>query len=220
MCLPNKTTDPVSELSNITTDSQSLSDLHQTRDDVVAEVMKAPKRRIDNAITNLHDSVNLLHMYARIVEEARSQYAKLSWQNKLQEAAGLTAGMSLSGIGLYMNLPLQFTGGVMSATVLGVGGIVWFNQSKLQQAEKTLLTSDELSAIFQRTHSREISEADEFTSSLWQRIREPLKISLTSIGLKDAEKVGYSDLQQLTNILEVEIPRLRRLASPTHFGSK
>merc|ERR1719223_2442498 len=42
MCLPNKTTDPVSELSNITTDSQSLSDLHQTRDDVVAEVMKAP----------------------------------------------------------------------------------------------------------------------------------------------------------------------------------
>jgi len=43
-----------------------LADLHGTRDQVVAEVRKAPKRRVDNMITRLVDSVNLLQMHATV----------------------------------------------------------------------------------------------------------------------------------------------------------
>ena len=222
MCLPVKpsTTSATSTTESTTPASQSLADLHQTRDDVVAEVMKAPKRRIDNVITHLNDSVNLLLMHARVVEETRNQYAKISWQNKMQEAAGLSLGVGLTALGLYVEIPLQFTGGVVSATILGVGGMKWFNESKLKESEHQLLTTEELSATFQRTHSREISDADEFTSSLWQRTRDPIKTSLSSIGLSNIEKVGADDLEILENILDKEIPKLRRLASPTHFGSK
>lgn len=37
-----------------------------TRDDVKAEVMKAPKRRIDNVITRLTDSVHLLQVHTTV----------------------------------------------------------------------------------------------------------------------------------------------------------
>lgn len=37
-----------------------------TRDDVAAEVMKAPKRRIDNVITRLTDSVHLLQVHTTV----------------------------------------------------------------------------------------------------------------------------------------------------------
>ena len=37
-----------------------LMDLHQTRDDMIVEVIKAPKRKIGNVISNLHASVHLL----------------------------------------------------------------------------------------------------------------------------------------------------------------
>lgn len=224
MCLPMKATiSPIQEQlqeTTVTPVSQSLIDLHHTRDDVVAEVMKAPKRRIDNVITHLNDSVNLLLMHALIVEDTRKRYTRQSWENKLQEAASLSVGVGLTGLGVYMALPLEFTGGVVSATILGVGGMKWFNDTRLKDSERQLLTSEELTASFQRTHAREISEADEFTSSLWQRIKDPVKSSLTTVGLKNVEKVTGGDVEDLEIILREEIPKLRRMASPTHFGSQ
>lgn len=226
MCLPNQSItneqESLGEQSGNGTDaiSKSLQDLHQTRDEVVAEVKKAPKRRIDNVITHLNDSVNLLLMHALIVEDTRSKYANNVRENKVQEILSFVTGIGLTGAGFYLDLPLQFTGGVMSATILGVGGMKWFNDSKLKDTEKQLLTSEELSASFQRTHSREVNDADEFTSSLWQRIKDPLKSSLSSNGLNNIEKVSDSDIAVLNNILDNEIPKLRRLASPTHFGTQ
>lgn len=40
--------------------------IQATRDDVKAEVMKAPKRRIDNVITRLTDSVHLLQVHTTV----------------------------------------------------------------------------------------------------------------------------------------------------------
>lgn len=37
-----------------------------TRDEVKAEVMKAPKRRIDNVITRLTDSLHLLQVHTTV----------------------------------------------------------------------------------------------------------------------------------------------------------
>lgn len=38
----------------------------ETRDEVKAEVMKAPKRRVDNMITRLTDSLHLLQVHTRV----------------------------------------------------------------------------------------------------------------------------------------------------------
>jgi hypothetical protein len=215
MCLPNKTEGV--ENGSI---SSGLSDLHQTRDDVVAEVMKAPKRRVDNVVTHLNDSIHLLLMHAEICQDVQKRYSKMLWDNRIQELGSLTAGVGLSILGIYAQLPMEFTGAAGAVTVFGVGAMKWFNGSKLNEAEKNLLSMEELSASFQRTHSREISEADEFTASVWQRIRENLQIALKREGLGSFPTVSDSELNNLRNILEHDIPKLRRMASPTHFGSK
>jgi hypothetical protein len=49
---------------------QGLQDLEATRDDVRAEVMKAPKRRIDNIITRLTDSVHMLQVCSESIVSA------------------------------------------------------------------------------------------------------------------------------------------------------
>jgi len=221
MSLPvSSQTGAESESSSQQTIGSGLADLHQTRDDVVAEVMKAPKRRIDNVITHLFDSVNLLLMHAVIVEDTRKRHSKMVWDSRIQEGGSFAVGIGLTALGVYTGLPMEFTGGVIAATILGVGGMHWFNASKLKEYEEQLTTSEELSASFQRTHAREVSDADEFTAAVWQRIREPLKIGLKSVGLSDFPKVESKEIYELNRLLEEDIPTLRRLASPSHFGSK
>lgn len=210
---------PVKE-SSPAIDNNGLADLHQTRNDVVAEVMKAPKRRIDNVITHLNDSIHLLLMHAKILQETIRLYNTRKRECRMQEGGCLVAGIGLTALGIYTSLPMEFTGGVVAATVLGVGGLSWFNQTKMQAVEAQLVSAEELSASFQRTHAREVSEADEFTASLWQRIRDPLRLALQSLGLANVPSVSESDLDQLEAILDQEIPKLRRVASPAHFGSK
>ena len=217
MCLPNKNKSDQTDNESI---ASGLQDLHQTRDDVVSEVMKAPKRRVDNVITHLNDSVHLLLMHAQIAQDVQKRYSKMVWDNRIQELGSLVAGVGLSSIGIYASLPVEFTGSAVAVTVLGTGGLKWFNDSKLTEAEANWLTMEELSASFQRTHAREISEADEFTASVWQRIRENLQLSLKSEGLSNYPTVGNGDLEGLRRILDEEIPKLRRMGSPTHFGSK
>jgi hypothetical protein len=227
MCLPvaiknngDQDSSSVGDLPTIQAlDQRALADLHQTRDDVIAEVMKAPKRRIDNVITNLHDSVHLLLMHAVVAEDVRSRYSKQLWENRIQEASSLVLGTALAGMSAYLSAPPQLTGGVVAATVLGVGGMRWFNSAKLKVSEEQLLSAEELGASFQRTHPQEVSDADEYYASVWQRIRDPLRLNLLRTGLADFPAVGKGQLRELQSILDEEIPKLRRLASPSHHGS-
>jgi len=213
MCLP------VSERSE-TAIGEGLADLHHTRDDVVAEVMKAPKRRIDNVITHLNDSVNLLLMHAKVAEDVRGRYSALLWGNRIKELGALTTGVAMTALGTYSQIPLELSGVIVASTIIGVGGLNWFNRMKLSDAEVQLLTSEELSMSFRRTHVQEITDADEFTASTWQRIREVLKKSLEAEGLGNFPTVNRSEIGELNKILDDEIPKLRRKASPSHFGSK
>jgi len=221
MCLPVKNEDnSTGDLSTTEAlDQRALADLHQTRDDVLTEVMKAPKRRVDNVITNLHDSVHLLLMHAVVAEDVRSRYSKRHWENRIQELSSVVVGMGLAGLGMHFGVPPQFTGGIVAATVLGAGGMHWFNSSQLKHFEEQLLSSEELSASFQRTHPQEVNDADEFYASVWQRIRDPLRLSLWRTGLADFPAVTKGEMRDLQRMLDDDIPELRRLASPSHHGS-
>ena len=70
--IPRKDLPPIFTMSLKDEDSQasqlpaSLSDLSANKDDVVELCMKAPKRRIDNVITNLYDSTSTLILFSKI----------------------------------------------------------------------------------------------------------------------------------------------------------
>ena len=95
----------------------------------------------------------------------------------------------------------------------------WFNASQLKSVEEQLTTVEELSASFQRTHPQEVSEADEHYASVWQRVRDPLRLSLWRTGLGNFPAVTKGEVRELQRVLDEEIPNLRRLASPSHHGS-
>jgi hypothetical protein len=53
-----------------------LRSLEGVRGEVIAEVHRAPERRVDNTITRLYESARLLHMHCAVAEEARARYAR------------------------------------------------------------------------------------------------------------------------------------------------
>jgi GTP-binding protein EngB required for normal cell division len=208
MSLPNNE-------SEKTTLSSSLSDLEHTRDDVVEQVMRAPKRRIDNVVTNLYDSTSMLLLYSKIWNDVVSRYNREWRSSRLMEAGWTTAGGLTFGGTNYLALDAVMQGGVVGTTVLGVGSLFWYHQNYLRGMQEELTTLESLSVSFQRTHPRQIQDADEFSASLWQRIRGSLQTALRNAFDDGASipSVSQQELDQLQNILDREIPELRRLAS-------
>jgi len=195
--------------------SASLSDLEHTRDDVVEQVMQAPKRRIDNVITNLYDSTATLVLYSKIWNDIVSRYNR-EWRNcRFQESGFATFGTLAVGGLNYMAMDAMMQGGVLGGTVLGVGALVWYDQSYLRRLQEDLTTSESLSTSFQRTHARQVQDADEFTASLWQRVRGSLQASLHNAFESSSAlpTVSQSELKSLQDILDAEVPKLRRLAN-------
>ena len=96
---------------------------------------------------------------------------------------------------------------------------LWVYNGKSILAEENILLEDQgLVDIFRRTHVRELHERDEYVVSVWGRIKEGLQGNLKAVGLGGVGGVKEGDVKMLEDILEVEIPKLRRLASPVKFG--
>jgi len=200
----------------------SLSDLAANKDDVVELCMKAPKRRIDNVITNLYDSVSTLILYSKIWNDIVSRYRK-EWKNSRLQEVSLTA---LSGLGLgglnYLDLDVMIQGGVLGTSIFGIGGLIWYHQAYLNRIQEDLVTLESLSTSFQRTHARQVQDGDEYVANIWQRVRRSLRTGLTS-AFEDGGNIATvpsSEIERLQNILDNDIPRLRRLANTIHFNPK
>lgn len=199
--------------------SSALQDLHTARDEVVKEVRKAPARRMDNVLTRLYDGVRQLQMHAKILQDLKQRWSRFYWQTKWQQLGVVGTGGGLSSVfSMYNLVPLEIVGSVMATTILATGGLLWYHNMQLQEWEKQACSVEELSAAFQRTHAREISDGDEYTAALWQRIRDPLRVALQQQPLGQYATVSASDLSSLQRILDDEIPSLRRQVSPSHYG--
>ena len=55
---------------------EAQAELDRSRVEIVSEVFKAPLRRVDNAITRLHDATRLLRMHAVVLGAVKSDYTK------------------------------------------------------------------------------------------------------------------------------------------------
>lgn len=199
-----------------------LQDLHTARDEVVAQVRKAPARRMDNVITQLYDACRQLQMHGKILLDLKSRWSRLYWQCKWQELGLVVTGSALSSAFMASGgmVPNQVTASVMATTIVAAGGLTWYHNIQLQEWQKQASSMEELSAAFQRTHAREISDGDEYTAALWQRVRDPLCVSLQHVPIRQQAAVSASDLESLQTILDQDIPALRRLVSPSHYGKE
>lgn len=208
MSLPN-------DQNQTSTLAESLRDLEHTRDEVVKQVMQAPKRRIDNVITNLFDSTSMLVLYSKIWNDVISQFLK-KWRTcRLQEAGwSLVGGAGFGGLH-YFSMDPMLQGGVFGGSILSIGTLYWYHQTYLQRLQDDLTSMEALSSSFQRTHTRQVHDGDEFTASLYQRSRSSLQAALKNEFASGGKlpTVSESEVQRLQSILDDEIPKLRRLAN-------
>jgi len=197
--------------------SSGLQDLEQTREDVVLEVFKAPKRRIDNVITRLTDSTHLLQVHCKVLQTLQGKYNRHLWQARLATAGTLSCGTGLTAAAFLFDSPKELTGIVGLAALFFTTGMHWYNSRILREETEHLLSPDGLNSTFESCYVRELSEGDEFVSAMWKRVRDGLKVNIAANGVHSFPTVKHAELRGLQKILDEEIPVLRRLAAPTHF---
>lgn len=225
MCLPKpyQTNNGSSSSSNNGSDANSteehalgngLADLESTREDVVQEVLNAPKRRIDNEITRLTDSVRLLQMHLSIVDDLSSKYRKAVWNSRLAFGSVSAAAAGLTVSAVIMGLPAEMIGGVVAIGAGAVGGVSWWQNKVVNELVSSIVSDESMSSSFRRVFARQLANKDEGISATWSRVHEHLIVAMHSEEFKHLDKISSSDMKKIENIIEIEIPNLRRLAAP------
>jgi hypothetical protein len=198
--------------------------LEATREDVVAEVMSAPLRRQDNEITRLSESVQVLTMHCKVVDELLAKYQRLRWQFRLiifgatTTSAGLTAGLFYAGA-----QPEHVIVGACCG-IVGVVATHWLQSRNLERQCAALTDVDSydgVTAIYNKIYSRSISDKDVYVASLWGKVREHLRHTIhRSKDLSKLQRVSSSDFDTLKYMAETELQQLRRRSAPELNPSK
>lgn len=194
---------------------QGLTDLHETRDEVVTEVFNAPLRRQDNELTRLTDAVQLLLMHCKVIDDLVKKYRSARWKYRGVVLGGLlgSAGVTAAAALLLPSEPhvVAAAGGV---SILAAALSVWQQNNALHHEARLLVSEFGLQDAYQRVYARSLAEKDEHTAALWMREFEHIKVELSSNDLETLDRVKSSEMERLQHILDVEIPNLRRRAAP------
>jgi len=194
--------------------SSGLVDLEATREEVVSEVLNAPKRRVDNEISRLADAVSVLQMHCLVVDDLCKAYSRQLWRSRL--AAGAVLTVTLGGVGgaLSLSLPLQAVAGCGAAGVLCSAVLYFIGTKQLEELGRELVGSERVEATFRKLYARRIADKDEYLTSLWTRVRDHLRIGLSAGELAAMDRPSSTEIALFERILEVDIPQLRRIAAP------
>lgn len=201
-------------------DGQGLIDLETTREDVVREVLSAPKRRVLNEISRLQDDAHLLQLHYSVVNELASRYSNAVWRHRATTAAVLVGATGSAGGAAYLSLPVEVVFGTGAVGLMGAAFAHWFGSKSVEDVARRMTSPEGLDEAYQRTASpRDRDPVDEYNKDMWRRAKDQM---LTTFGGADVDSVcsdttrsqRASDLKSLTTLLDVTIPDLRRAASP------
>lgn len=108
--------------------------------------------------------------------------------------------------------------GVLGTALSGITALtglqLWQKQS-LNLLASTLVSEGGFNETFSKLYAKSIAEKDEFTRSLWNRVHNKLRMSVTYTDLSLMKRVAVVDVLALERILEEDVANLRRQASPT-----
>ena len=201
--------------------SHALAELSTTRDEVLRAVQAAPERRVDNLITRTHDAAAMLRMHAVVLEEARSQYVHLrrlyaAVCASFLAAAPLASYAALGPLGdaALVQLSTPTVAALAGATCVGAAALSALRgASALRTAHGRLASDAGLDALFERLHAVEVSVGDEYVRAMWGRVRPQLRSAIGSLSLAELEGLSATEHSALDDILQAQVPELRRLTS-------
>lgn len=190
----------------------AMADLEAARNELVAEVRRAPLRRVDNLVTRLYDSARVLKMHAVVMAGVRKEYSM-----EVAKAVGSIATGALGFGGLAASLmwmgSFQVGAPLAALTVLGVGAGSAWSAKQLEKRADWYINGGGLDEVFRRAHYVQLAEQDEFVKQLWDRVRPQLQTAFRTMGIRGAPAVKRSELADLDRIIDVEVPELRKASS-------
>lgn len=189
-----------------------LADLAATRAEIVAEVQRAPLRRVDNMITRLYDSTRLLRMHAAVAAAVKREYTRQLAQSVGTLVVGSAGLAGLAG-SLLLAGNVALGGPLAALTLLSTAGGGWYVSRSLGLARAHMLDGPGLDDAFRRVHYLQLARRDEFVLNLWERVRPHLASTIRTLGLGAVPFARSSELKALDDILEREVPALRAAAS-------
>jgi len=213
--------------SSLDSDGQGLADLESTREDVIKEVLSAPKRRVLNEISRLADDAQLLAIHYSVLDHLVTKYTKDVWFWRLA-ISGLAMGVGGAAItSLSLGLPLQVTGGITGVGAMSIAFGGWYMQKSLLDKAYQLSQPESLDTAYRLTTGRvdKTKGGDEFMSSLWGRVREHMILGITKDDIKSiastlSKVVRKDDINLIKRIIEDDVPALRRRAAPSLYKPK
>lgn len=212
------------------------------RDEVLAEVFQAPKRRVDNEISRLSTAIETLTMHCKISNSLLAQASEAVWSFRrgVLSAVGVASAAAMSGgFGAYCFIDMVFDhghieklldrvriGSVLSGSLL-VGWLCMHEVRMWDMTVRNLASTAHAQHTFEMIYARELAFKDKHILSLWSTVfryyvlnNGVLNNSNTSVndtsssGTMVKWKVTNDDkFSYLGNMLQYEVARLRRKAS-------
>ncbi|KAJ1449255.1 hypothetical protein M885DRAFT_536323 [Pelagophyceae sp. CCMP2097] len=218
MCVPSDERDGSQPRQHLI----GLEDLANTREEVLAEVRNAPSRRVDNTITRLTDSAQLLLMHASVCDAARKA------ANRKRAAlwlgtGGAVSAISATGVALAMS-PLAGVAPAAFAAVgaLGLAGVgAWHYVAAKSTAQylRDLESPQGLQHLYSQTYARALADGDDESAATWRRVKPHITATLEALGgAACAPQAPRSAIAALRRILDHDAPELRRLSAPMDFA--
>jgi hypothetical protein len=244
MCLPPSAinTSRVSSTTNLEdapSFAQGLADLEATREEVVREVLNAPKRRLDNEISRLSDAATLLHLHTSVMNDvldtlnadilkSRIIFASVASISFLTGSGSLLTFIASDFVsnlvGMSVSLSGVFTSGVVSISTIATVLTGISMKSYLSKRSRKIYLEDLLGGrAFSKIYSKKIAEKDETLLTMWNRVKDHIsannrypapETSLLVLSNKTSASQRKKDLETIENTMESIIPGMRRKAAP------
>lgn len=212
MCTPTTDGNKGGPANLTPTQKEALADLEATRAEIVAEIERAPLRRVDNVITRLYDSARLLHMHATLLQAVRRDYGLEMVKLFGALAVGGGSLLSLAGV-LFTTGAIQVAAPVAVAALAATGAGGWWVNRLLDRRASYILSGLGLDDAFRRVYFMQLAEKDAFVANLYDRVKPQLLRALKTVGIRGVPAVKRSELAELQTIVDVEVPRLRKAAT-------
>lgn len=191
-----------------------LDDFDRSREEVLAEVLRAPQRRLDNVISRLHQHARRLRVHARVIDTLVAERRMRLFRSALLGlAVVLVAGLAVWGSLNFLEseeLRLRWVGLELLASLLALGvvyGLWWWD-------ERVHAKNLSLDALFERTYARELTLGDQAHDlrALWASVRDRTQRALVASEGK-LPRLGRGELRRLDKVIEHRVPELRSQAA-------
>lgn len=195
-----------------TRDTVPLDDFDASREEVVAEIKRAPTRRADNLVSDLLAHARAVSMQARVCQSIAQYFQRISlktWAATifLSLATAVTLWVVWTQVLWPARLVIGLTGVLLAASAWFLGR--WFYRKQETQAG----SPGGLDPFFESAFRRELGLHERTDlRALWEKVRATTLQSFRVLG--PARLPGSftlrRPLRQLDQVMESEIPKLRR----------